>query len=330
MIRSLKPPLVSVCVPTYNYARFLRTCIESVLNQTTSNWELIICDDSSTDNTADIAEEYARADSRIHYQKNPERLGMNGNIKRAAERARGKYIKMLCSDDWLAQECLETFCDLMEKNCEVVLATSAETLCDEAGKPIRVQFLFGQGISILSGRQMLDRMARGEGFGGNSSFMIRASAYRAVGGYDSQLLYAADYDLGARLCRVGSYLHVDSPLFYARIQPASSSSVDPTKLLDVIDWFEIPKKVFQPRRFGNLEWRRYQKLTGFLTARYCTNIVLQFLRGHWSYARHLTRIVMRKGNLVFGLPLLALHVPARLYRRITFTHLPASRSVEGD
>jgi glycosyltransferase involved in cell wall biosynthesis len=309
-------PLISVCVPTYNYGQFLSVCIESVLAQSVSDWELILSDDCSTDDTHEIAQYYGRRDSRIQYFRNAKRLGMNGNIKRAADLGKGQFLKILCSDDWLAPNCLQVFCSLMAQYQKVALATSAEVLSNEAGEALQVQFLFGEPVSVIPGEKMLDRMARGEGFGGNSSFFIRTSFYRDVKGYDHRCHYAADYDLAARLCRKGDYLHVDEPLFYGRVQPNSSSSNDPKKLLDVLDWFEIPNRIFQPRRFGNREWRRYQKIMANLTARYLINIVLQLLRGDHRYAKDLGRILMKHGKFLLGIPLLVLHVPLRLYRRL--------------
>jgi glycosyltransferase involved in cell wall biosynthesis len=313
----IQRPLVSICVPTYNYGRFLSDCIESVLAQTFTDWELFVCDDCSTDDTAEIVEEFAKADPRITFIRNNERLGMNGNIKRAAQFGTGKYLKMLCSDDWLAPECLQTLVELMEQNPQVVLSTPAEIACDETGKPTHLQFFYGKPVSIISGEDMLDRVARGHGLGGHSSFMIRLSAYQAVGGYDDTLLYAADFDLGARLCRVGDYLHVDTPLLYARTQRESSSSVNTRKLFDVMDWFEIPARLFSNRRLGNREWRRYQLLTAKLTARYLVNTILQELRGDHVYANDLRRLLMRRGNFAFGVPMLLFHIPARLYQRLT-------------
>ncbi len=320
----METPLISVCVPTYNYGPFLHDCIESVQAQTITTWEMIICDDCSTDNTEVIIQDYARTDSRIRYIRNESRLGMNANIKKAADFGRGKYLKILCSDDWMMPNCLEVFLGFMEQNPNVVLATSAEVLSNEIGQPIQVQFLFGQQVSLLDGEQMLDRMAKGEGFGGNSSFFIRSSAYEAVGGYDQRCRYAADYDLAARLCRTGHYLHTDEPLFYGRIQPESSSSQDPKQLLDVVDAFEIPDKIFRPRRFPDREWRRYQLLTANLTARYLTNVILQETRGHHLYASNLRHLLRQYGNFVVGIPLLGAHIPMRIYRRLTGKNNPVS------
>ncbi|GEM_PF-2711820 len=317
-------PLVSVCVPTYNYGRFLRDCIESVRAQTLSDWELIICDDGSTDETPELVKSYAALDSRIRYIRNEQRLGMNKNLKRAADAGCGQYLKILCADDWLAPRCLEVLSGLLEIYPNVVLATSAEVHTDQYGAPLQVQCLFGEPLSVIQGEAMLDRMAKGSGFGGNSSFMIRASAYQQIGGYDGTILYAGDYHLAARLCRIGDYLHTDEPLFYGRNQPDSSSAQDTRKLLDVIDWFDIPEKIFRPRHFGNQEWRRYKKRVASLTAQYSLNMLLEYARGHRQYASALGKIVMEKGDFWLGIPFLALHIPQRLFNRLTGRNRPRS------
>lgn len=321
-------PLVSVCVPSYNYGRFLSDCIRSVQEQTLPDWELLICDDCSTDGTKEIVERYVAEDERVRYIRNECRLGMNANLSRVAQQARGKYLKILCADDWLLPACLEQMAGLLEKYSRVVLGTSAVVMTEEDGTPYEVNFLFGTEVAVLPGAKMLNRMARGHGFGGNSSFLIRSSAYRRVGGYDPTVRYAADYDLAARLCRIGDYLHTDAALFYGRSHPNSSTSKDPKKLVDVVDRFKIPDKIFRPRRFLDREWRRYSLLTGLLTARYSLNLAFELLRGHYQYASSLGKILRSKGNFVAGLPLLLLHVPARIMRRVTGRHRPISREPE--
>src|ERR1700752_2051267 len=89
----MSAPRVSVCVPTFNYARFLPDCIESVLQQTMTDWELVITDDCSTDGTDVIVDRYAKADPRIRYIRNEQRLGMSSNLKRACDLGRGEYLK---------------------------------------------------------------------------------------------------------------------------------------------------------------------------------------------------------------------------------------------
>lgn len=314
---------VSVSIATYNYGRFLRQCIESVKRQTFSDWELIICDDCSEDETATVALELAASDPRIRYYRNETRLGMNGNLKRAADLARGRYIKMLCSDDWLAPTCLETLVALMETYPKIVLASSAETQTDENGRDIRQAFFFGEPVSIIRGEDMIARMASGNGFGGNSSFLIRADAYRAVGGYNAKRFYLGDYDLAARLCRIGDYGHIDEPLFYGRIHGASSSSVNPKRLWDMIDYLDIPREFFTPRPLGSRDWWRYQRLSGSITARGLTNAAIAFGRRDGGYAVKCLRLTLKKGNLPAGLLYLPFHALRRAHRYAARAYRPS-------
>ena len=93
-------PKVSVLIPTYNYARYIGEAIESVLNQTFTDFELIIIDDQSKDNTDEVVAKYLH-DPRVSYHKNPVNLGLVGNFNRALELANGEYIKFLLADDKL-------------------------------------------------------------------------------------------------------------------------------------------------------------------------------------------------------------------------------------
>ena len=164
---------------------------------------------------------------------------------------------------------------------------------------------------------MLERMARMQGFGGNSSFFIRQSAYQEVGGYDPAVLYAGDWELGGRLCRLGDYLHTDDPLFYGRTHPTSSSSNDPKKLFDVVDHFVVPEKTFQPREFPNREWRRYRSANMRVTARSLISALIQSLRGNCDYAFSLLRLVGKHGNVPIALLHIPIHVLFRLYNYVT-------------
>ncbi|WP_445659225.1 glycosyltransferase family 2 protein [Achromobacter sp. NCFB-sbj8-Ac1-l] len=99
-MRPEKLPSVSIVMPAYNAQRYIKHAIDSVLEQTFQDWELLVVDDSSTDNTGKYVAEYT--DERIHYLKNPGNLGVVQTRNRAIDAARGKYIAFLDSDDiWL-------------------------------------------------------------------------------------------------------------------------------------------------------------------------------------------------------------------------------------
>src|SRR5262249_40381711 len=100
-------PTVSICLPVYNGERFLAEAIESVLEQTHRDYELLICDDLSHDSSLEIARTYARYDTRVTVWSNPQRLGLFANYNSSIERATGKYIKLFAQDDLLAPTMLE-------------------------------------------------------------------------------------------------------------------------------------------------------------------------------------------------------------------------------
>lgn len=108
--------LVSILIPTYNTEKFIISTIESVQNQTYTNWEMILVDDASTDNTIVIIEEFAQNDSRIKLFKLPENRG-NGFARNAAlEKATGKYIAYLDADDLWFREKLEKQIQFLKAN----------------------------------------------------------------------------------------------------------------------------------------------------------------------------------------------------------------------
>ncbi len=107
--------LVSIIMPSYNTTKYIAESIQSVLNQTYTNWELIIVDDCSTDNTDDVVKQFL-ADSRIKYLKNEKNSGAAISRNRALREAKGKWIAFLDSDDlWLPQK-LEKQIEFMEEN----------------------------------------------------------------------------------------------------------------------------------------------------------------------------------------------------------------------
>ena len=83
--------LISIVLPIYNGEKYMKQSIDSVINQTYANWELLIVDDGSTDNTAAIAREYAEKDNRIKYYKNPQNMRLPKTLNRGFSLATGDY-----------------------------------------------------------------------------------------------------------------------------------------------------------------------------------------------------------------------------------------------
>ena len=94
-------PQVSVCIDSFNYGRFLPAAIESVLSQTFTDFELLVVDDCSTDDSFAIAQRYAAGDRRIVARRHERNLGMVRNRNACLALARGDYVKFLHADDFL-------------------------------------------------------------------------------------------------------------------------------------------------------------------------------------------------------------------------------------
>lgn len=117
-------PLVSIGLPVYNGENYIAEAIQSVLDQTYTNFELIISDNSSTDKTPVICEHYADIDSRIRYYRSSENRGAAWNFNNTFYLATGKYFKWLAHDDLITPRFIEFAVDILETKPEIVLCTS--------------------------------------------------------------------------------------------------------------------------------------------------------------------------------------------------------------
>lgn len=126
--------LVSIITPMYNAERFVEKTIKSVLNQTYSNWEMLIVDDCSTDNSANIVKSYAQRDSRIKYLKSDSNKGVSNARNIALANAKGQYIAFLDSDDMWHESKLEKQVSFMKKNNHTITFTAYELIDEEDNK----------------------------------------------------------------------------------------------------------------------------------------------------------------------------------------------------
>jgi glycosyltransferase involved in cell wall biosynthesis len=129
--------LLSVGLFVYNGERFLKEALDSILNQTFTDFELIISDNASTDRTGEIAKAHAKRDDRIRYYRNEKNMGAGWNIRRVYELATGKYFKQAAADDLLEPDFLRRCIESLEKDPGCVLAYARTKEIDENGTFIK-------------------------------------------------------------------------------------------------------------------------------------------------------------------------------------------------
>ena len=149
-------PAVSVGMPVYNGETYLEVAIGSVLAQSFDDLELIICDNASTDRTAEICQDHAARDSRIRYFRNPQNLGAAPNYNLAFSHARGRYFKWLAHDDRMTPSYLAKAVRVLDERTDAVLCNSVVQYIDQDGAPIG---LYNTGLALADSQSAAARFA---------------------------------------------------------------------------------------------------------------------------------------------------------------------------
>jgi glycosyltransferase involved in cell wall biosynthesis len=137
LIMGKSNPLFSVCIPTYNRARSLATAVESVLTQDVDDYELLVVDNNSSDDTAEVMAGFTNR--QVRYVRNPENIGMVANWNRCVELARGRYFAMLHDDDLYEVEFLSQMARLLaDSSPDTVGGYCGALLVDKDNRPIRL------------------------------------------------------------------------------------------------------------------------------------------------------------------------------------------------
>jgi glycosyltransferase involved in cell wall biosynthesis len=235
-------PEVSVCMPVFNGGRFLREAIESVLTQDWTDFELIIVDDASTDNSYDIASSFN--DPRLRVHRNEVAAGMPGNWNVALSRVTGRYVKFLFQDDILYPDCISTMVAALKRHETAGFVFSRRDIEELDGlrsesfyahlkdlqAPLRTTRLLQP---LIPGMEFLRVCIRSGGLYFNyiaepSFVMFDAKLIQRVGYFSSNLRQNADYEYWLRLMMISDACFIDRPLGKFRMHRSSESSLGKT------------------------------------------------------------------------------------------------------
>jgi CMP-N-acetylneuraminic acid synthetase/GT2 family glycosyltransferase len=215
--------MISIYIVSKNYGLFLNEAIESVLKQTFTNWNLILINDGSTDDTIEIFQKYKlQYPSKISHIINfDSSLGLRNAANHALRLAKSKYIIRLDADDYFDENALLIMYEYMERNPDIALFFSDWIYVDIDGKFIGKETR----KKIGSESNVLDLAAHG------ACSLIRTSVIRSIGGYDCTFDTQDGYELWLKIIRKYKVANTNTPLFYYRKHGDSMSSND-SKLIN--------------------------------------------------------------------------------------------------
>lgn len=206
-------PKISVCMPIYNAAPYLRMCIDSILSQSFEDFELIIVDDGSTDESVDIVLSYT--DCRIRLIRN--KHNYIASLNRAISEAVGKYIARMDSDDIMPVERLSIQYTFMEEHPEVDVLSGGLAMFRETPKDIVYEVCTQRGYVTIA--DMVDSCCIG-----HPTVMLRRDSTAPIV-YRKEMVYAEDYDLWVRLLSDGKvFYNLDEVFVYYRLHEGQISS----------------------------------------------------------------------------------------------------------
>jgi len=247
-------PLVSFLTPAYNGEKYIRQCIESVLNQSYGNWEYVIINNCSKDSTLEIAREYAAGDERIRVHDNEEFVGVieNHNIAVGQMSGESKYCKIVQADDFIYPTCTEEMVRVAEKYPSVGLVGSYR-LCgdhvDQDGLPFPSEFVTGRDMCRL---HFLDAIHT---FGSPTATLIRAELIRKRRPFYREENIHADTEVCLEVLLESDFGFVHQVLSYTRLHEETVTSRTVQRLsTGYLGYFELLQK-YGPDYLSEEEFR---------------------------------------------------------------------------
>ncbi len=265
-------PKVSVCIPTFNAADYLRQAVQSVLEQNYQDFEIVIVDNCSTDNTVSLVGELQQlSNDHIRFYKNDHNIGLVGNLNKCLEYSNGAYIKFLCADDLLLPGCLEQMVAILDAHESVKLVASGRTIIDTHAQKLTIRRYSSANV-VVPGKQAITECLFGRHYIGEpSAVMFRKNDVE--NGFREDLPQVLDIDMWFRLLEQGDLLYIGKPLCAIR-QHASQmthTNIRSGALIDDnIKLFEIyaHKDYIKPTLRLNVQRKLYMTYRVWMSRKY--------------------------------------------------------------
>jgi glycosyltransferase involved in cell wall biosynthesis len=245
-----KTPRVSIGLPVYNGEEFISEALDSLLNQSFCDFELIISDNASTDRTENICQDYAHKDKRIRYFRNQRNVGMFRNFNRVLELSRGEYFKWAAHDDICSPRFLEECVRALDSDQSVILCFTRTKVTDKDGLHLFSPGSFlGKADSLKAeerfGDVLSNLVACDHLFG-----LIRTDVLKKTGKYSNY--WTADKGLIAELSLWGRFAEIEQELLSRRshaAQATEASLEDKYKFINPHRRDPLPYQIYATTRY---------------------------------------------------------------------------------
>ena len=195
---------ITIVIPTYNRSKIIGRTLDCVLNQSCANWECIVVDDFSTDDTKDLIDKYIKVDERFHYILNERKKGANGARNTGIEHSSYDWILMLDSDDTIDANFLMKMSEVITEDIDVV--TCYVNTVDKKGGQIKHTYKWECNGNILG--KLLSR----ELYVYMDNCIIRKNILKNVGGLDENCPSSQELDLHIRISELANYKTIPETL----------------------------------------------------------------------------------------------------------------------
>lgn len=231
----MSAPRISVCIPTFNGAPYLRECIQSVLLQSYRDFELVIVDDCSTDGTVEIVRELCAQDERIRFLQNETTRGLVGNWNRCVELANGEWVKFVFQDDAIEARCLERMIAAAGDSVALIACRRKLVFAADTTDSTRSFYLEHEakrdrllaGASRISAAACQELALRNVGFntfGEPTVTMVHRSSFQAFGSFNPDLVMMCDHEYWTRVSIHVGAVYIPEVLASFRVHGASTSA----------------------------------------------------------------------------------------------------------
>lgn len=286
-------PKISIVLPCYNGAKMIGEAIESVIAQTYKDWELIIVNDCSTDNTLEVANSYAARDKRIHVYSNDKNSKLPATLNHGFREARGEYWTWTSDDNLLLPTMLEEMSAYLDAHSETGMVVSDFANINVDGNIIS----YNKYPDNIQDKMLLNNC-------GGASFLYRSNVAKRIGEYNENLFLVEDYDYWIRMCFNTTIAHYPKVLYKYRIH---ANSLTATRQQ------QIAEKLIEVRlMYLNQIEKIYEDKPQVLSIFY--GRIVDELRGREKIQYYVK--FARMMPIRFGLRYILIHIPNKFFRRI--------------